>query len=115
MLYTRERGKVSAVAKGTKRPRSKFAGSLQLFSHASVQVAAGRSLEVVSQVAGFDEHLDHAVAALLNAASPDVEYDYSVEQVITLFNAAYASADAGAIENQKDGFDFLNNQGCPLD
>lgn len=57
----------------------------------------------------------HAVAALLNAASPDVEYDYSVEQVITLFNAAYASADAGAIENQKDGFDFLNNQGCPLD
>jgi DNA repair protein RecO (recombination protein O) len=50
ILYTRERGKLSAVAKGVKRPRSKLAGGLQLFSHARVQLAAGRSLEVVTQV-----------------------------------------------------------------
>jgi len=56
VLYTRERGKVSAVAKGAKRPRSKLAGSLQLFSHASVQVAAGRSLEVATQARPIDSH-----------------------------------------------------------
>jgi DNA repair protein RecO (recombination protein O) len=53
-LYTRERGKLSAVAKGIKRPQSKLAGSLQLFSHADVQLAAGRSLEVVTQARAVD-------------------------------------------------------------
>ena len=50
ILYTAERGKLSAVAKGVKRGRSKLAGGLQLFSHAQVQLAAGRSLEVATQV-----------------------------------------------------------------
>jgi DNA repair protein RecO (recombination protein O) len=49
VLYSRERGKLSAVAKGIRRPRSKLAGSLQLFSQAEIQLAAGRSLEVVTQ------------------------------------------------------------------
>jgi len=49
VLYTRERGKLSAVAKGVRRTRSKLAGGLQLFSHARVQLAAGRSLEIVTQ------------------------------------------------------------------
>ena len=56
VLYTLERGKLSAVAKGIKRPRSKLAGSLQLFSHASVQLAAGRSLEVATQARAIDFH-----------------------------------------------------------
>ncbi len=54
VLYTRERGKLAAVAKGIRRPRSKLAGSLQLFSHASIQLAAGRSLEVVTQARARD-------------------------------------------------------------
>ncbi len=53
-LYTRERGKLSAVAKGVNKPRSKFAAGLQLFSHARIQLAAGRSLEVVTQVQPVD-------------------------------------------------------------
>ena len=56
----------------------------------------------------------HAVAALLNAASDGVDYDYTVTEVIEAFNAAYASGDASTIENQKNVFDFLNNQGCGL-
>ncbi len=55
-----------------------------------------------------------AVAALLSAASADVDYDLAVADVITAFNAAYASADRRTITNQKDVFDMLNNQGCPL-
>ena len=54
VLYSGERGKLSAVAKGVKRPRSKLAGGLQLFSHSSVQLAAGRALEVVTQIRPID-------------------------------------------------------------
>lgn len=55
-----------------------------------------------------------AVAALLNATSPGVDYDYTAGEVIDLFNDAFESGDKGTIENQKDVFDFLNNQGCDL-
>lgn len=54
VLYTGERGKLSAVAKGIRRPRSKLAASLQLFTHAQVQLAAGRTLEVVTQARATD-------------------------------------------------------------
>lgn len=53
-LYTGERGKLSAVAKGVKRPRSKLAGGLQLFAHVEVLLAAGRTLELVSQARPVD-------------------------------------------------------------
>ncbi|MBN1458712.1 MAG: DNA repair protein RecO [Armatimonadetes bacterium] len=54
VLYTRPRGKLSAVAKGIRRPRSKLAGSLQLFAHAHIQLAAGRSLDVITQAEAID-------------------------------------------------------------
>jgi hypothetical protein len=53
----------------------------------------------------------HAVAALLNAASGGVAYDLTVQEVIDAFDAAYAS---GNYEAQKDIFEGLNEQGCPL-
>lgn len=53
----------------------------------------------------------HAVAALLNAASPDVNYAYSVADVIAGVQAAYASGD---FEPFKTDLDFANNAGCPL-
>ncbi len=53
----------------------------------------------------------HAVAALLNAANPDVNYDLSTAQVIAAFNAAIAGGD---IEGTKDEFADFNEQGCPL-
>lgn len=56
----------------------------------------------------------HAVAALLNASSPGVDYDYTAAEVIDFFNDAYASGDRAVVENQKNVFDFLNNQGCGL-
>lgn len=57
----------------------------------------------------------HSVAALLNAATADVDYDYaSPAEVIAAFNAAYLGGDADEIEDQKDVFDVFNNQGCPI-
>ena len=53
----------------------------------------------------------HTVAALLNAASTDVSYDMSVDDVIDSFNAVYPGGDYEAL---KDDFAYFNEQGCPL-
>jgi hypothetical protein len=53
----------------------------------------------------------HAVAALLNAANPDVDYLYSQAQVISMVQSAYASGD---FEDVKDLFEDQNEAGCPL-
>ncbi|MDQ7843781.1 MAG: DNA repair protein RecO [Armatimonadota bacterium] len=49
-LYTREHGKVAAVAKGARKPGSRFVGRLELFTHLRALLARGRTLDVVSQV-----------------------------------------------------------------
>lgn len=53
----------------------------------------------------------HTVAALLNAASPDVDYDLTVEDVIDAFNGVYPDGD---YEGLKDELEDFNEQGCPL-
>ncbi|UCF18461.1 MAG: hypothetical protein JSU87_10975 [Gemmatimonadota bacterium] len=59
----------------------------------------------------------HAMAALLNALHPDVDYHFSAAQVIQLYNDALAGSID--VEDTKDDFDFYNNGGytedhCPL-
>jgi DNA repair protein RecO (recombination protein O) len=49
-LYTPGHGKLRAVAKGARRPASRLAGHLELFSLSTFQLARGRELEVVTQV-----------------------------------------------------------------
>ena len=56
----------------------------------------------------------HAVAALLNAANPDVSYDLSESEVIAKFNAAVEDGGKKAIEKTKNEFESFNEQGCPL-
>ncbi len=48
-LFTREAGKVRAVAKGVRRPQSRLAGHLDLFVRTSVLLAQGRELDIVTQ------------------------------------------------------------------
>ena len=57
LLLSRERGKLSAVAKGVRRPRSKLAGGLQLFSHVRLLLAAGRSLDLITQCQPLESFL----------------------------------------------------------
>ncbi len=49
-LYTSLRGKVRAVAKGIRRPTSRLAGHLELFTHCRLMLARGRNLDVITQV-----------------------------------------------------------------
>jgi hypothetical protein len=59
--------------------------------------------------------LRQAVAAILNAANPDVDYPLSVAEVIARVNAALASGDRATILALAAELDRLNNLGCPLD
>ncbi len=47
-LYTPHLGKIQAVAKGVRRPRSKLAGHLELLTHSQVSLARGRNLDTVT-------------------------------------------------------------------
>ncbi|MCK5577007.1 MAG: DNA repair protein RecO [Dehalococcoidales bacterium] len=47
-LYTPHLGKIQAVAKGVRRPRSKLSGHLELLTHSLVSLARGRNLDTVT-------------------------------------------------------------------
>ena len=49
-LFTREHGKVRAVAKGSRKSGSRLTGASELFVHSKFMLASGKSLEIVSQV-----------------------------------------------------------------
>ncbi len=55
----------------------------------------------------------HAVAGLLNAASPDVDYPLSVNEVIDAFNDVYPGTDE-EYEDLKDDLESYNELGCAL-
>ena len=47
-LYTPHLGKIRAVAKGVRRPRSKMSGHLELLTHSLISLARGRNLDTVT-------------------------------------------------------------------
>jgi len=59
--------------------------------------------------------LRHAVAALLNASHPHVNYTMTDNQIINAVNLALASLDRDTIEELKNQLDTYNNAGCSID
>jgi DNA repair protein RecO (recombination protein O) len=53
-LYTANRGKLDAVAKGVRRSRSKLAGHVEPLAHASFQLAKGKNLDIVTQAESIE-------------------------------------------------------------
>ena len=49
-LYTRDRGKLRAMAKGARRPTSKLVGHLEPLNQVSLSLAQGRNLDFITQV-----------------------------------------------------------------
>jgi hypothetical protein len=77
-----------------------------------VPVSGQTLLGAVWQGGGKEKALGrHAVAALLNAASPDVGYYYTEAEVIAMVQEAYSTGD---YEGAKDLLEFQNEVGCPL-
>ncbi len=56
-LYTREKGKVRAVAKGARRLRSRKAGHLEPFTRVTLQLARGRDMFIITQADTVDAYL----------------------------------------------------------
>lgn len=53
-FFTKDYGKVSIIAKGARRPTSKFGGRLETFSYLDILAAKGRNLDILSQVELLD-------------------------------------------------------------
>ena len=53
-LFTRELGKVRAIAKGARKLRSRKAGHLEPFTRVNLQLARGRDLLIVTQAETVD-------------------------------------------------------------
>jgi len=48
-LFTKEWGKISAIAKGVRKPTSRLRGAVQLFSHTHLVLYTGKNLDTVTQ------------------------------------------------------------------
>ena len=55
----------------------------------------------------------HAIAAVLSAAHPDIDYPLTVAEIVAAVNAAYGG-DADAIEDLKNDLDAFNHRGCRI-
>ena len=53
-LYTPNYGKLEAVAKGVRRPKSRLAGHLEVLTYTSAMLAQGRNLDVVTQAQAIE-------------------------------------------------------------
>ncbi|MHC4345810.1 MAG: DNA repair protein RecO, partial [Planctomycetota bacterium] len=58
-FFTRANGKVGAIAKGSKRPKSAFDGAIEVFSHGSV-VFSDANREKLATLTEFDQQLAFA-------------------------------------------------------
>lgn len=58
-LLARGRGQVRAVAKGVRKTTSRFGGRLEPFMHVDLQLAEGRSMDVITQVQTLDAFARH--------------------------------------------------------
>lgn len=94
-LLTRSNGRVRAVAKGVRRTTSRFGSRLEPFMHVDLQLARGRSLDVVTQavtIAPYGERIcsDYGLyttgTAMLETAERLVveEHEPSVQQYLLL-------------------------------
>jgi DNA repair protein RecO (recombination protein O) len=70
VLMTAQHGKVRAVAKGVRKPKSRFGGRLEPTSHVSLLLYEGRQLDIISQAESLDylrairEDLDRLTRAM---------------------------------------------------
>ena len=53
-LFTKEHGRIKAVAKGVRRTKSKFGARLEPTSYVDLQLFAGKSLDIVTEVASIE-------------------------------------------------------------
>jgi DNA repair protein RecO (recombination protein O) len=92
-LYTPNYGKLDAVAKGVRRPKSRLAGHLEVLTYTAVMLAHGRNLDIVTQAQAMESfaplradlhRLSRALyaAELVDRFSPEGAESYQVFQLL---------------------------------
>jgi DNA repair protein RecO (recombination protein O) len=102
-LITPHDGKLKAIAKGVRRPTSRLGGSVEPFAELHLQLAHGRTFEVVTQVAvshawlALRDSLEAAATAwyLAELADRSLEERHPAEPLYGLLKRAYELLDAG--------------------
>ena len=102
-LITPGDGKLKAIAKGVRRPTSRLGGSVEPFAELRVQLAHGRTFEVVTQVSvghawlRLRDSLEPAATAwyLAELADRSLEERHPAEPLYLLLKRAYELLDAG--------------------
>ena len=105
VIFTRDRGKLSVVAKGIRRISSRKAGHLELFTYAEIQLARGANLDVVTEATtrnafrGLRDDLARASHAYLVAELADALTEEGAQQpevfdlLVQTFSALAEAAD----------------------
>jgi DNA repair protein RecO (recombination protein O) len=92
-LYTPHLGKIQAVAKGVRRPRSKMSGHLELLTHSLISLARGKNIDTVTGTQTINSFLplksdlrliSYAlyVTELVNQFTADNAEDYPLFQLL---------------------------------
>ena len=95
-FYTRDYGKVTALAKGVRRPRSKKAGHIELGNWCKVFVARGKNLDLLTEVEakyafGIDEFTEtkanriYHILELVDALTPEHQKNLQVFILLVQF------------------------------
>ncbi len=109
-VLTRDRGKLTVVAKGARRPRSRLGGRLEPPTRFRALVAEGRSLDIISQVEVLDaqaplrDDLERmgATAVALELADRALADRHPHPEVYRLLMEALGLLRAGADEPARD-------------
>jgi DNA repair protein RecO (recombination protein O) len=93
-IFTQDLGKIRAVARGVRRPKSRVSGHLELLYQVTVSAAYGRSLDVITEAETLQMHgglsqdlkrLSHAVymCELLDSFSAERSPNYQLYRLTT--------------------------------
>jgi DNA repair protein RecO (recombination protein O) len=55
-LFSREKGKIKAIAKGARKPQSRKTGHVELFTRANLFIAVGKTLDIITQAETVSAH-----------------------------------------------------------
>jgi DNA repair protein RecO (recombination protein O) len=101
-LFSEERGKLDAVAKGVRRAHSRIAGRLEFASEAALTLHRGRSLDVITSAEIVRAHWPGIVApgafatahVLIELVDAFCEHDLALPDVYALLRGALAALGA---------------------
>ena len=93
-LYSREQGKFQAVAKGARKPASRKAGHVELFSRTRLLISRTRSIHIITQAETVETYLRmrenlesstlaHYFAELLDRFTGESEADHRLFELIS--------------------------------